>query len=209
MPRPAQTAIVADKEAPKRFLPWEVLREPVLDGKLWVVTAEDRVLGVMERKKFRTKAQALDFYATVLLGKAAVDPLANPAPAKHAVDPNTNMTDLARSGTAQFDPRGRHTDGVNLRDVGEVLASYGLDATAEIAGILMPHDVIGETGEVEGQGYQLDPKDRVKALLELLQYTKPKLKAVEVTVTAPELTEKQVDDRLRALLAKAAKRETK
>lgn len=208
-PSPREAKIIADKEAPKEFHPWEVLREPVKDGELWVVTAEDQVLGVVARKKFRTKAQAADFYASVLLGKTAADPLANPAPGKHAVDPNTNLTSLARSGKAQFDPRGRHTDGVNLKDVAAVLASYGLDPAVEIAGILAPCDVVGEGGEIEGQLYQLDARERVKALLELMQYVRPKLKAVEVTVKEPELTDDQVQARVQALLTKALKRAAK
>jgi hypothetical protein len=194
--------IVRHKEAPKAFLPWEILHEPVQEGACWVVAAEDQVLGVMERKKFRTKGQALDFYTSVLLGKAAeagrIDSHDGSAPA----------TDLAQSGKARFDPRGRHTDGINLQDVGRVLASYGLDPIAEIAGILVPYDVVDEDGEVAGQNYQLDAKERVKALLELTQYVRPKLKAVEVKVTGDELNEKQVDAKLQALLAKALKRDS-
>jgi len=200
--------IARDKDAPKAFLPWETLREPVQDGQLWVVTAEDAVLGVMERKKFRTRAQAFDFYTTVLLGKAAVqERMDSNDHQSRSVDANTHATALARSGTAQFDPRGRHTDGINLRDVSEVLASYGLDPIAEIAGILVPHDVVDADTGTESKGYQLDAKERVKALLELTQYVRPKLRAVDVTVKDDELTEQQVDDRLRALLAKAMRRD--
>lgn len=202
--------IAAERDAPKAFMPWEVLREPVQDGLFWVVTAEDQVLGVMERKKFRTHRQALDFYTSVLLGKAAVHERLDSLPesGRRSVDANTQATDLAKSGTAQFDPRGRHTDGINLKEVSEVLAGYGLDPIAEIAGILVPHDVVDADTGVESKGYQLDAKERVKALLELTQYVRPKLKAVEVTTKSGDLTDKQVDDRLKILLAKALQRDS-
>ena len=45
---------------------------------------------------------------------------------------------------------------------------------------------------------------RTKVLMELQQFTAPKLKAVEVTHKTPELTPEQVDARLAALMAKAA-----
>lgn len=196
-----------ERDAPKPFLPWEVLREPALEGGMWVVTAEDHVLGVMERKKFRTKAQALDFHAAVLLGKAKEDPLVQKKHSSNSVDMAAQATDLAQSGKAMFDPRGRNSGKPNLEDVGVVLASYGLDPIAEIAGILVPRDVVGEDGEVQGHEYQLPAGERVKALLELTQYVRPKLKAIEVTKKGDELTEKQVDDRLAALLDKALKRD--
>lgn len=204
--------IARDKDAPKAFYPWEILHEPVKEGDRWVVKAEDAVLGVTEAKKFRFKQQALDFYATVLLGKAErqerMDSNKRGA-GKHPTSVVPQATQLARSGKSQFDPRGRHTDGVNLKDVAAVLESYGLDPIAEIAGILVPHDVVGEDGEIEGQGYQLDAKERVKALLELTQYVRPKLKAVEVTMKEPELTDDQVQTRVQALLTKALKRASK
>lgn len=198
----------ADLNAPKAFLPWEILHEPVKEGASWVVVAEDRVLGAMERKKFRTRAQALDFYASIILGKAEEKERIDSQPP--SVKPFSNMaqaTKLAQGGKAQFDPRGRNSGKPNLVDVGEVLAGYGLDPIAEIAGILVPRDVVGEDGEVQGHEYQLPAGERVKALLELTQYVRPKLKAIEVTKKGDELTEKQVDDRLAALLSKALKRD--
>tara|TARA_R110000868_G_scaffold123069_1_gene326118 strand:+ start:158 stop:823 length:666 start_codon:yes stop_codon:yes gene_type:complete len=219
MPRPntkRDLQRAAELHAPKAFAPWEILHEPVKEGASWVVRAEDKVLGVMETKKFRSQALALDFYASVLLGKAPktkeekidarIDSLSTPV-GKSTRSTAARATDLAQSGKAQFDPRGRNSGKPNLEDVHTVLASYGLDTIVELAGILVPHDIIGDDGEVEGQGYQLDPKERAKTLLELTQYIRPKLKAVEVTTKGDELTEKQVDDRLRSLLDKALRRD--
>ena len=52
----------------------------------------------------------------------------------------------------------------------------------------------------------LDDDTKLRTLNELLQYTQPKLKAVEMKVSGHlELNEDQLDQRLAALMAKAAK----
>ena len=48
----------------------------------------------------------------------------------------------------------------------------------------------------------VDMDTKVKLLTELAQYTRPKLKSVEVVNKGPELTDEQIDRRLEALLAK-------
>jgi hypothetical protein len=57
---------------------------------------------------------------------------------------------------------------INLQTVAEVLQAEGLDPTREIIGVL-PF---------------LEPELKARVLLELLQYTQPKLKAVEMNITA-------------------------
>jgi len=54
--------------------------------------------------------------------------------------------------------------------------------------------------------YRVDADVRLRMLNEVLQYTQPKLKAVEMKVSgALDLTSEQLDKRLGMLLAKAAK----
>jgi hypothetical protein len=53
----------------------------------------------------------------------------------------------------------------------------------------------------------LDPDTRMRMMNELLQYTQPKLKSVEMKVSGNlELTNEQLDNRLVMLLSKAAKK---
>ncbi len=65
---------------------------------------------------------------------------------------------------------------INLKAVAEVLAERGLDPTEAIIDILQPVDP--ETGE--DLPCRLDPDVQARILNELLQYTQPKLKSVEV-----------------------------
>lgn len=100
--------------------------------------------------------------------------------------------------------------GLNLRAVADVLESYGLDPIEEVAKAVMAKEPVvvngqpvidQDTGKVIEK--HLLPIDlRVKTLIELAQYSRPKLKAVEVTVKPPELTEEQVERRLQGLLAR-------
>lgn len=102
--------------------------------------------------------------------------------------------------------------GINLRAVAEVLDGYGLDPAEAIAKVLTEKKPLTDrngnavldpkTGEPMMVPV-LDTETALKAQLELLQYTRPKLKAVEVTVKEPELTPEQVEARIKALQAKA------
>ena len=61
------------------------------------------------------------------------------------------------------------------------------------------------TGQ-QARRYDLDADVRVRMLSEILNYTQPKLKAVEVKMSGSlELTSEQLDQRLGALLQKAMK----
>lgn len=77
-----------------------------------------------------------------------------------------------------IDPK-RSTKGrgrINLKAVAEVLAERGLDPTEAIVAILQPVDP--DTGESLPSKLELDVQARI--LNELLQYTQPKLKSVEI-----------------------------
>lgn len=115
---------------------------------------------------------------------------------------------FARKGAASAGRRTTNPRGFNLRGVLEVLQDCGLDPTAEIAAILQAEKpVLRRNGEVvlDEQGEplmepSLDIDMRAKVLLELQQYVHPKLKAVEMTVKKPELTDEQIERRITALL---------
>jgi hypothetical protein len=109
-----------------------------------------------------------------------------------------------------IDGRGR----INLRAVAEACVEEGLDPAVEIVKALkrripktmgngMP--VLDENGEpvyVDA----VDQDTKLRTLNELLQYTQPKLKAVEVKLNGNlELSSEQLDQRLASLIAKAAK----
>ena len=51
----------------------------------------------------------------------------------------------------------------------------------------------------------LDTQTFLKAAMELANYSRPKLKAVEVTNKTPELTDEQIDRRLEALITRVGK----
>lgn len=104
---------------------------------------------------------------------------------------------------------------INLKAVSEALIDEGLDPATEITRILkgeierddngnpVLHPVTGEPV----RKYLVDPETRLRTLNEVLQYTQPKLKAVEVKMTGSlELTSEQLDQRLGSLLEKALKR---
>lgn len=64
---------------------------------------------------------------------------------------------------------------INLKAVAEVLAARGLDPTEALIDIISPVDEQGEPMDSP-----LDADVRARILNELLQYTQPKLKSIEV-----------------------------
>lgn len=103
---------------------------------------------------------------------------------------------------------------LNMRAVADVLERYGLDPIEEVAKVLTEtQPLLDRHGnavidEKTGQPIQVDKvagETRLRTLLELAQYTRAKLKATEVTIKAPELTNEQIDARLQALLARQGK----
>lgn len=106
--------------------------------------------------------------------------------------------------------RSRPSGKINLAPVAEVLARYGVDPAEELARLLAERvPVLDASGkpvlDADGKPVMkslLSPADHGKLASELLQYTRPKLKATEITVKPAELTDDQIDRRLEALLAR-------
>lgn len=116
---------------------------------------------------------------------------------------------LTASGTTRA-PRKRGKKaavGINLKSVAEALVLEGLDPAVEFARILKPIQRVDPITGKKTMEHQLDPDTRARMLSEILQYTQPKLKAVEVKMsgTLDLLSEEQLDSRLATLLQKAAK----
>lgn len=96
---------------------------------------------------------------------------------------------------------------LNLRGVVEVLQEFGLDPTAELARVLTgSKPLLDRSGEPvldkDGQPQfvpLIDIEMKTKVLLELQQYVHPKLKSIEVVVKKAELSEEQIDQRIKAL----------
>lgn len=104
---------------------------------------------------------------------------------------------------------------INLKAVAAALIDEGYDPAVEIISILKKqipvYDVNG-VPRVDPKTNKpimrdaLDPDTKLRMLNEMLQYTQPKLKAVEVKVSGNlELTNEQLDSRLEMLFAKAMK----
>jgi hypothetical protein len=126
-----------------------------------------------------------------------------------AAGPKTGYTHPKRKSSGV-----RHPLKINLLAVSEALVEEGLDPAVEFARILKGRPVTDDNGDavidpVTGQQarkYDLDADVRVRMLSEILNYTQPKLKAVEVKMSGSlDLTSEQLDQRLAALLQKVAK----
>lgn len=106
------------------------------------------------------------------------------------------------------------TTRINLRAVSEVLSDYGMDPAAEMVRILtatIPRtDTTGEPIlDENGEPIMipaLDADTRLRFMNELLQYTQPKLKSVDVKIDhTADLTDDQLNKRIALLLSKAEK----
>jgi len=104
---------------------------------------------------------------------------------------------------------------INLKAVAAALIDEGYDPAVEIINILKKQvPVLDNNGapRVDPKTKKpimrdaLDPDTKLRMLNEMLQYTQPKLKAVEVKVSGHlDLTNEQLDSRLEMLFAKAMK----
>ena len=104
---------------------------------------------------------------------------------------------------------------INLKAVADACIEAGLDPAVEILRALNQKQLVldrsgtpvidpmtGEPMYVDA----VDPDTRLRTLNELLQYTQPKLKAVEVKMSGSlELSGEQLDQRLQALISKAVR----
>lgn len=117
-------------------------------------------------------------------------------------------------GRGVTDRSPREKGRINLKAVAEACMEEGLDPAVEILRVLTTkvpvldrngQPVLGEDGKPMMVD-RVDPDTRLRTLNELLNYTQPKLKAVEVKMSGSlDLTSEQLDQRLGALLAKAQK----
>lgn len=102
---------------------------------------------------------------------------------------------------------------INLKAVAEACMDEGLDPAVEITKALNKQIPLFKNGQqvFDDNGlpvmvHLVDADTRLRTLNELLQYTQPKLKAVEVKMSGSlELSSEQLDQRLQALIAKAVK----
>jgi hypothetical protein len=95
-----------------------------------------------------------------LLGKIAAENTDDGSGKNRHIDPNRSSKTVGR---------------INLRAVAEVLAERGVDPTVAILDILLPEP--DENGVVREK---VDADTKLRLLNELLQYTQPKLKSIEV-----------------------------
>lgn len=137
------------------------------------------------------------------------------APPKLATLDDLALPTATKSGTKHAKQRtSKKPFGINLKMVSEALIEEGLDPTLEMIKILKKEvpvmDAFGKPRkDSSGKPMMrpaLDDDTKLRTLNELLQYTQPKLKSVEMKVSGNlELTAEQLDNRLALLLAKAAK----
>jgi hypothetical protein len=103
--------------------------------------------------------------------------------------------------------------GINLKAVAEALVDAGMDPAVEIINILQKQvpvrDVHGKpridpTTKKPMMADAIDADTKLRMLNEMLQYTQPKLKSVEMKVSGQlDLTAEQLDNRLTMLLSRA------
>lgn len=201
-----------------------VITGPFTRGDKYVVAVEDPVAGETVEKVFNYRGQAADFVVAVM---TTGDPTTRPLPRADWVEP-VHEKQKAGGTDGYFTPptlnkRHRpsvHADGTRMtseeraetprfaiRPVREVLESYGLDPTAEIAKALTALEPVLDDKGVQKVDDKGDPmwkplinvRDRAYIANELMQYITPKLKAVEMKVEAPPMPIDQVDARIAQL----------
>lgn len=144
--------------------------------------------------------------ATRLAELAGAPPRLASAADLQAAGPKTGYTHPRQASSST---KGSHK--LNLKYVVEACVDEGLDPATEIARVLKGRQVLDDDGEPildprtgkPALEYDVDPEVRLRTLSSLLDYTQPKLKAVEVKMSGSlELTNEQLDQRLAALLAR-------
>ena len=106
--------------------------------------------------------------------------------------------------------------GINLKAVAEALREAGMDPAVEMINILkrqVPVRDVNGKPRIDPETKQpimvdaVDADTKLRMLNEMLQYTQPKLKSVEMKVSGNlELTAEQLDNRLAMFLSRAARK---
>ena len=142
------------------------------------------------------------------------------APPKLATLADLEIPTVAKPGRAHASNRSSSTKKggelkINLKAVAEALVDEGYDPAVEIISILKKQVPIYDNNgapKIDPKTKKpimrdaLDPDTKLRMLNEMLQYTQPKLKAVEMKISGHlDLTNEQLDSRLEMLFAKAMK----
>lgn len=156
------------------------------------------------------KTQGAGSRKTRLVEPGDVPKLATSQDLLGANPPQTGRAHVKKASASGRISKGPGT--INLKTVAEACIAAGLDPAEAIAKALttqvQARDRMGSpVFDDKGKPVMVDavdPDTRLRTLQELLQYTQPKLKAVEVKMSGSlELTSEQLDQRLSSLLAKA------
>jgi hypothetical protein len=142
------------------------------------------------------------------------------APPKLATLDDLEVPTVAKPGRAHASNKSSSTKKggelkINLKAVAQALVDEGYDPAVEIISILKKQVPIYDNNgvpKIDPKTKQpimrdaLDPDTKLRMLNEMLQYTQPKLKAVEMKISGHlDLTNEQLDSRLEMLFAKAMK----
>lgn len=142
------------------------------------------------------------------------------APPKLATLDDLEVPTVAKPGRAHASNKSSSTKKggelkINLKAVAQALVDEGYDPAVEIISILKKQVPVYDNNGVPRFDQvtkkpimrdALDPDTKLRMLNEMLQYTQPKLKAVEMKISGHlDLTNEQLDSRLEMLFAKAMK----
>jgi len=132
-----------------------------------------------------------------------------------------SVEDLEAAGPAPARRHAKQTSskkpmGINLKAVAEALKEAGMDPAVEMINILKRQVPVRDANgkpRIDPETKKpmmvdaIDADTKLRVLNEMLQYTQPKLKSVEMKVSGNlELTAEQLDNRLAMFLSKAARK---
>jgi len=199
---------------------------PFKHGRQWGVTAVDSITEETVEKLFASQALAQRFIDEFTGGKAAVDPLADDpdGPAKTNALADKRKAEVAPTpgnigwNNVRLSPHAGAKDATpakfNLRPVVEALEAYGLDPFMEIARSLtekvqaFKRDGSPAIDPNTGEPIMVDNIGglaRAQLLMQLGEFTAPRLKAVEMKVKDERtLTAEQLDAKIAVLLKRDA-----
>ena len=139
------------------------------------------------------------------------------APPKLATIDDLEAPMAAKTGRLHAQQRSsKKPMGINLKAVAEALREAGMDPAVEMINILQRQVPVRDANgkpRIDPETKQpmmvdaIDADTKLRVLNEMLQYTQPKLKSVEMKVSGNlELTAEQLDNRLAMFLSRAARK---